>query len=449
MINRAPATLSREDDMSHHKRFLPAALVLAMATAASPVSAKNAQEQVVRANNAFATDIYKQLSSQDRKNLFLSPLSIHTALAMTFLGSRGNTAREMATVLHLEMNQDSLLEGYDALLTRIRFDPKVLDRESAESAQPAMENGEVVCRADLPSQLRMANALWAERRYPFEAKYMERVQRHFRARLDTLDFGRRPDPARDVINRWVERQTCDRIKDLIPPGLIDGFTRLILANAIYFKDKWEDVFWDRATKDRPFYLPEGKTVSVPQMQQTGDFDYAETDGLQLLGLPYRDREVEMVVVLPRANNGLAGLEKRFTAENLDRWLTKLHRREVEVTLPKWTFERGVMLKDVLRTMGITQAFAWPGADFTGMSSTGGLYISQVVHKAFVAVDENGTEAAAATVEDMKAGAVAVESLKPKPVIFTADHPFVFLIRHRASGAILFLGRVANPKPESP
>ncbi len=426
--------------MRLHKPNLAAALVLATATAASPASAGTAHVQVVQANNAFATDLYRQLASQDRENLFISPFSIHTAMAMTSLGSRGITAREMARVLHLEMSRDSLLAGYDALLTRINFD--------REAPEPARENGEVISRTAPPSQLRMANALWAERQYPFERSYLERVQRHFRARLDTLDFRSRPEPARDVINRWVETQTCDRIKDLIPPGLIDDSTRLILANAIYFKDKWEEMFWDRATKDRPFYLVSGETVQVPQMQQTGYFDYAETEELQLLSLPYRNRDLDMVVVLPRTNNGLSDLERRFTVANLTGWLAKLTRHEVEVTLPKWTFESGIMLKDVLRTMGITQAFAWPGADFTGMSSTGELFIDEVLHKAFVAVDESGTEAAAATVEDMKVGAVAMEPPKPKPAIFTADHPFVFLIRHRASSAILFLGRVANPKPTS-
>lgn len=427
--------------MRHYMAYLVAALGLATTTAASLVSADTARKQVVQANNAFATDIYQQLASRDRENLFLSPFSIHVTMAMTFLGSRGNTAREMAKVLHLEMNQDSLLAGYDALLTQIHFDPAELDREVLE---PALENGRVVCRAAPPSQLSMANALWAERHYPFETSYLERVRRYFRARLDTLDFRNRPESARNVINRWVEEQTCNRIKDLIPPRLIDDSTRLILANAIYFKDKWEDVFWERATKDRPFYLPDGKTVSVPQMQQTGDFNYAETDGLQLLSLPYRSHDLDMVVLLPRANNGLADLEKRFTAGNLTGWLAKLTHHEVEVTLPKWTFERGIMLKGVLRTMGITQAFAWPGADFTGMSSTGELYIGEVIHKAFVAVDESGTEAAAATVVEVKASGVGIRH--PKPVIFTADHPFVFLIRHRASGAILFMGRVTNPKP---
>jgi len=380
--------------MRHHKSYLVAALVLATATAASPVSAETARKQVVQANNAFATDIYQQLASQDHENLFISPFSIHTAMAMTFLGSRGTTAREMARVLHLEMDQDSLLAGYDGLLTELNVDPEVLDREPAK---PAMESGEVVCRAAPLSQLRMANALWAERHYPFETSYLDRVQRHFRARLDTLDFRTRPETARDVINRWVETQTCDRIKDIIPPRFIDDSTRLIIADAIYFKDTWEDVFWERATKDRPFYLPSGETVQVPQMQQTGEFGYAETDGLQLLSLPYRSRDVDMVVLLPRARDGLSKLEKRFTAKYLTGWLADLKQHEVEVTLPKWTFESGIMLKDVLRTMGIKQAFVWPGADFTGMSSTGELFIGAVLHKAFVAVDEKGTEAAAATV----------------------------------------------------
>ena len=424
--------------MRHHRPYLAVALVLAAATAASPVSAGTAHKQVVQANNAFATDIYRQLASRDRENLFISPFGIHIVMAMTSLGSRGTTAREMARVLHLEMSRDSLLAGYHGLLTQIKFD--------REAAEPARENGEVISTAAVPSQLRMANALWAEKQYPFERSYQDRVQRHFRARLDTLDFRNRPERARDVINRWVETQTCDRIKDLIPPGVIHDSTRLILANAIYFKDKWEEMFWDGATKDRPFHLLSGETIQVPQMQQTGSFDYAESDGLQLLSLPYRNRDLDMVVVLPRTNNGLSDLERRFTAANLTGWLAKLTQHEVEVTLPKWTFESGIMLKDVLRTMGITQAFAWPGADFTGISSTGELFIDEVLHKAFVAVDENGTEAAAATADDLKIGAVATEPPKPKPMIFTADHPFIFLIRHRASGAILFLGRVADPRP---
>jgi serpin B len=419
-------------------------LVLGIAVTANRVSAETSQEQVVQAGNAFATDLYAQLASRDRENLFFSPFSIHTAMAMTLLGARGTTSREMAKVLHLEMKQEGLLEGYDALLAQLSFDPQVSDREGVD---PAMDRGEVTDKEAPASQLRLANALWAERRYPFDTNYLERVRRHFRARLDTLDFSNRPEPAREVINHWVETQTCNRIKDLIPPGLIDRMTRLVLTNTIYFQGSWEDLFPDHATKDRPFYLLDGDTVQVPQMWQAGDFDYVETDGMQLLSLPYRGHGLDMVVLLPTVNDGLSALEKRLTIGNLTGWLAGLkHQEVVEVTLPKWKFESGIMLKEVLRSMGVKQAFLWPGAGFTGMSRTGQLCIDEVIHKALVAVDEKGTEAAAATAAAITIGERPLRKEPPKPLTFTADHPFIFLIRHQASGAILFLGRVTNPKP---
>ena len=424
--------------MSDLRAYLAAGMVLAVLggpMASTPVQAQVDTSKVVDASNRFATDLYARLAGKDRDNLFLSPASIHAALAMTYLGARGETAEEMAQALHLqEMKTAATLAGYEALLKQLNDPPKVTDY---------IWKGRGRLKLEIPAyQLHMVNALWAQKSYPFGAEYMKSVQQHFGARLEMMDFKTRPEPSRKTINEWVEKQTNDRIKDLIARGLIDPSTRLVLTNAVYFKSNWAEKFSKYATKDRPFHLLDGKKVDVPQMHMEKRFGYAETDELQVLSLPYRARQLDMVILLPKATDGLAKLEKQFTVANLTAWTKALKNQPVRVTLPKWKFESSFTLKKTLQAMGVKRAFRWPGADFTAMSPTGELFISEAVHKAFVAVDEEGTEAAAATAVIMAAGGIRVRPKDPK--VFTADHPFVFLIRHKASGVILFLGRVTKP-----
>jgi len=424
--------------MRIHGIALAAAVILAIAAAAAaadPNDAPASEKNVVTAANTFATDIYAQLAGKDQKNLFLSPASIHAALAMTYLGAKGPTAAEMGRTLHLgDLTSATTLAGYEALLKQLNEPPKITDWQR--------EGRRVVRKQVPPYQLHMVNALWAQESYPFGAEYMKSVQQHFGARVEMMDFKTAPEPSSKIINEWVEKQTNDRIEDLIPQGLIDPMTRLVLTNAVYFKSNWAHKFSKYATKDKPFRLLDGKTADVPQMARQGKYGYAETEDLQVLSLPYRANQLDMIVLLPRANDGLGKLEKQLNATNLAEWTKALKTEDVRVTLPKWKFESSFTLKKTLEAMGMKLAFVWPGADFTAMSPTGELYISEAIHKAFVAVDEEGTEAAAATAVMMAAGAAPMRPKEPK--VFTADHPFVFLIRHKASGVILFMGRVTNP-----
>jgi len=425
--------------MSNHKAFLVTGLLVMAAAAAAVAAPPNQMAKepapVAGASNRFATDLYAQLAAKDRDNLFLSPSSIHAALAMTYLGARAETAQEMAKALHLEgLKNEDVLAGYESLLKQLNEPPKITDWQ--------MEGEKVVRKQVPPYQLHMVNALWAQKSYPFGPEYMRSVQQHFQARLEMMDFETQPEPSRKTINEWVEQQTNNRIKDLIPQGAIDPLTRLVLTNAVYFKSNWSEKFWKGATKDKPFHLLDGGKVDVPQMVQKDKFGYAETEDLQVLSLPYRADQLDMIVLLPKANDGLGKLEKQLTAASLTEWTKQLKTEDVQVTLPKWKFESSFTLKKTLEAMGVKLAFLWPGADFTAMSPTGELYISEAVHKAFVAVDEEGTEAAAATAVIMAAGAAPMRPKEPK--VFTADHPFVFTIRHKASGVVLFMGRVTNP-----
>ena len=425
--------------MSNHKAFLVTGLLVMAAAAAAVAAPPNQMAKepapVAGASNRFATDLYAQLAAKDRDNLFLSPSSIHAALAMTYLGARAETAQEMAKALHLEgLKNEDVLAGYESLLKQLNEPPKITDWQ--------MEGEKVVRKQVPPYQLHMVNALWAQKSYPFGPEYMRSVQQHFQARLEMMDFETQPEPSRKTINEWVEQQTNNRIKDLIPQGAIDPLTRLVLTNAVYFKSAWMHDFAKKSTADKPFYLLDGGKADVPQMHQQGKFGYAETEDVQVLSMPYRAGQLDMVVLLPKARDGLGGLEKQLSAGKLSEWTGKLKVEHVDVTLPKWKFESSFSLKKPLEVLGIKQAFVWPGADFTAMSPTGELYISEALHKAFVAVDEEGTEAAAATAVMMATLGMPVEP--PQPKIFKADHPFLFLIRHKAGGVVLFMGRVTNP-----
>jgi len=290
-------------------------------------------------------------------------------------------------------------------------------------------------------QLVVANALWGQEKYPFDLPYIQRVQQSFAGGLNSVDYAQ-TEKARTTINNWVAQQTRDKIKDLIGKGILKPDTRLVLTNAIYFKSNWGSQFSKSATQDGPFTTGDGQPVTVPLMHQKQDFNYAETADLQLLELPYIQHELSMIVVLPRKADGLPALEKSLSADNLRSWTQQARSASVSVTLPKFTFSAEFDLADKLAAMGMTDAFNPDKADFTGMTTAEPLYISAVIHKAFVAVDEDGTEAAAATAVTMRAGAVRMQA---PPKVFKADHPFLFFIRHNATGEILFAGRLSNPK----
>jgi serpin B len=376
------------------------------------------QALVVGAGNHFALDVYAQLDrAQPGENLFFSPASISVALAMTAAGARGPTAAEMAQVLRLDNQLAQAHAYYHELLKQWNaVDPK------------------------RPYQLRVANRLWGQRDYSLRPEFLALTRQEYDAAMQLLDFAQ-ADSARREINQWVEKQTNDKIKDLVPAGAIDGTTRLVLTNAIYFKGDWLRPFAKDATRDQDFSVSAQRKVKVPLMRQTAVFGYGEEDSLQVLSMPYAGKDLSMVVLLPREADGLAELEKSLSLERLQSLLSKLRSREVATYIPRFKLECSFGLEPTLEALGMKRAFS-PEADFTGISAHRGLYISAVLHKAFVDVNEEGTEAAAATGVFMTKSRVARPPQTPP--VFRADHPFLFLICDTQSGAVLFMGRVANP-----
>lgn len=396
---------------------LLATTVAAAETGANePGRASPEAKNPVQADNRFALDLYARLKAGEG-NIFYSPHSIATALAMTWAGARGETAEQMARVLHFERPP-----------AEIHADFKRLIETQNEAGQ----------KADY--ELSVANALWGQKGYGFLQEYLDLVENNYHAALREVDFDRATEEARKTINQWVEDQTREKIKDLLKPGAIERGTTLILTNAIYFKGQWLLQFKEERTKDEPFTLLDGKEIDVPMMYQTDRFGYAEDDDVQVLELPYTGDDLSMVILLPKEKGGIGEIEKMLTVEKLDGWLADLRKRNVVVAVPRFKMTREFSLGNVLKSMGMPLAFSGQ-ADFSGMTGSRDLFISAVIHKAFVEVNEEGTEAAAATAVTMMRTAIPA---RPDPV-FRADHPFIFMIRDVNSGAILFLGRVMNPQ----
>jgi serpin B len=387
------------------------------ATAAGPSAPEVPADvqTVVRGNNTFALDLYARLREKEG-NVFYSPYSISTALAMTYAGARGETAEQMAKVLHFSLDSGRLHPAFAGLIRGL--------------------NGHGLPR---DYQLHVAQSLWGDARLAVRPDFESLIRTNYGARLRRVDFSGRPDEARRQINRWVEERTNDKIKELLHKGDIDPMTRMVLVNAVYFKAAWQKPFKENATRKDAFYPAVGKEVKAAMMHQTGDFKYAEGEGFQAVELPYEGGELSMVVLLPREKDGLGKLEQSLTAAKLDGWLGKLASKQVKVELPRFKLEARFNLEEILPAMGMPLAFR-PGADFSGISTTEQLRISKVIHQAFVDVNEGGTEAAAATAVVLSRPAPPPE----EPVAFRADHPFLFLLRDRRTGSILFLGRVTDP-----
>ena len=286
-------------------------------------------------------------------------------------------------------------------------------------------------------EVRIANRLWGQSGYKFLPAYLQLTKDRYGADLGEVDFIHQTEAARKAINSWVEAQTKDKIKDLIQSGVLSSDTRLVLTNAIYFKGKWDSQFEKSATKNLPFHLATDSKIDVPMMFQKHEFKYGKSDDLLILELPYIGKDLSMIVLLPNETNGLQSLETKLTPANLEKWTSALHEQEVLVYLPKFTMASQFSLNDVLQSLGMRAAFS-PEADFSGMDGKKDLYLSAVVHKAFVDVKEEGTEAAAAT------GVVVETTAVRCPTTFRADHPFVFLIRDGKTGSILFMGRLVSP-----
>lgn len=377
------------------------------------------QEQASQAGNYFALDLYQSLKGQ-KGNLFFSPTSIDLALVMTWTGAGGATSRDMSETLYLT-------------------DFSSGDPESVSLAYGSLQNA--IVGTDAPYTLRIANRLWGQSGYMFRSSFLDLLSRDFGAGLQTLDFEKNSEGARQTINTWVEDQTEDKIKDLLPAGSLGSNVRLVLTNAIYFLGNWQHRFQGSDTADRPFTLEGGEEIRVPTMHQTHSFSYSEDDKMQVVALPYQGGDLEMVIILPRDKDGLPALETRLNSKHLTEWTTGLERKSVRLWLPKFTLTGEFSLSKVLGQLGMGRAFG-QGADFSGMSDGDDLFISDVVHKSFIDVFEKGTEAAAATAVTIRT--TSMPGVDPEAVSFVADHPFLFLIRHVETGNILFLGRMADP-----
>lgn len=403
----------------------------------SETQLKSDVDTLVANSNQFAFDLYSKLAEHDNENLFYSPSSVSYALAMAFAGANAETAQEMADTLRFTLAPERFHEAFRRLQSDTR-------------------TGGV--------EFRIANRLWGQTGYHFLPEFLQTTEHCYGAKLAEVDFEHATEAARKQINGWVEKQTADKIKNLIPPDVLDSMTRLVLTNAVYFLGIWEDEFFEELTGQDPFWITSKKQVSIPMMHQTTTFSYGDFDDLQVVELPYRSRCVEtlvddstqgydevefpeggsdfsMCILLPRKIDGLADIERQLNDANLQKWTT-LRACKVKLNLPRFRVESSFQLEEQLELLGMERPFSINDADFSKMSDNPeGLYIGAILHKAFVDVNERGTEAAAVTAMVMVGGcAMKTEPLKE----FRADHPFLLLIRDRKTRMIHFIGRVTNP-----
>jgi serpin B len=395
------------------------ALALVLLVSAGPARSEARMRTLVKDNTAFAADIYRKLST-DGGNLILSPYSISTAFAMTYAGAGGRTADQMAEVLRFSLDGDTLHGAMARLNDRVA----------------AIDGGEEIT-------LTVANSLWPQAKYPFRESYLSTIRRHYDAAITPLNYATDPEAAREKINGWVVDRTAGKIENLIPPGVLTPLTRLVLVNAIYFKGLWASPFSEERTSPLPFHLPDGETVRVPTMFQTGEFRHGGDESVEVLELPYEGFDLSMVILLPRdpPNRNLTDLAGKLTPTMIDRLTRGLIRTEVRVFLPRFKITSRFRLDEALKSMGMADAFSDERANFAGMDGRQDwLYIGAALHKAFVEVNEAGTEAAAATGVVMLA-----RGLPQTPVTFRADRPFLFFIRDNETGSILFMGQVVDPR----
>lgn len=381
---------------------------------------------VASADNRVALDLYSAVKGTGNENVFFSPYSISTALAITYEGARGKTAKEIQSVFQFPEDSATRRSSFAAIYNR-------LNERHADYL------------------LYAANALWVKKDYRLLPEFVEGVERFYAGRAAQVDFAGSPDRARNTINKWVRERTNDKIPNLVEHSL-DPATRVVLTDAIYFKGKWANQFDPESTSEEDFKVNPGKTVKVPMMnffKETAGFGYAETGDLQILAMPYKGGDLSMVILLPKQSD-LGLLEKALNLDTLKRWISNLQDETVQVHVPKFALDSSYVLNEPLKKMGMPSAFVAPGrdsgADFSGINDQEDLFLGLVVHKAFIAVDEAGTEAAAATRESL--GPTTAMAPPVPPPVFKADHPFIFLIQERQTGNMLFLGRVVDPSLEA-
>ncbi|KAM5268002.1 serpin B6-like isoform 1-T2 [Hipposideros larvatus] len=372
------------------------------------------------ANGTFAFNLLKKLGDDNSKNVFFSPMSISSALAMVLMGAKGNTAAQMAQALSLSKSGregEDVHQGFHLLLTEVN-------------------------RTGTKYLLRTANRLFGEKSYDFNSSFKDCCLKFYQAEMEELDFLKATEEARKHINTWVANKTEGKITELLSPNSVSPQTPLVLVNAIYFKGNWDNQFDKQLTKERPFKVSKNEEKPVQMMFKKSSFHYTYVGDIftKILVLPYVGKELNMIIMLPDENFGLEMVEKQLTHEKFIEWTRPdmMDQEEVEVFLPRFKLEENYDMKDVLRSLGMTDAFEEGQADFSGMSSQRDLCLSKVVHKSFVEVNEEGTEAAAATAAVMMLRCVR---LTPR---FCADHPFLFFIQHSKTNGILFCGRFSSP-----
>ncbi len=377
---------------------------------------------IAAANNAFAFDMYSQLTqleTGEKKNILFSPHSISTAMAICYEGAENTTKEQISNVFYFPTNKTVL---------KVRME-RMNDKINSVNSDYELET---------------ANALWVQEGYPVKEEYIFNVKKYYDGEVTNLDFVRKPDDSRDTINEWVEDKTNDKIKDLVPKGLITPDTRVITTNAIYFNGKWQYEFDRELTEKRAFYPANGEEISVDMMYMSNNFNYGENSKAKIIELPYKGNDLSMYIVLPKSNN-IEKFEKKFTLNDYTELKNDMElEEEVKASIPKFKFETKTELSDSLIEIGVVDAFNSNLANFSGISDSP-LVISRVIHQTFIDVKEEGTEAAAATGVGMETGMSISWDSKQRE--FKADHPFMFFIEDRRTNCILFMGKVEYPEYE--
>jgi len=360
--------------------------------------------------NIFSVDFYQKISENKQDNIFFSPYSIFVALSMAYEGAQGNTAEQMYNILHFLQNDSETQGSFGRIYNLLN-------------------------QKQIGYTINTANAFWIQQNYPFLPEYINLLQNYYMAEANELDFSKNVEAA-GIINAWIENQTNGKIKDMIDSGALSEYTRLVLTNAIYFKGLWENPFDPKYTYNTDFIVNSSNTIKVDMMSLADcTFNYTETNEMQILKLPYKGSDLSMLIILPKENN-VSLVESALNTANIQDWNSSLQEMKINIDIPKFKFNTEYNLNTILIKMGMIDAFSETDVDFSGMDGTKSLFISDVLHKAFVEVNEEGTEAAAAT-------SVIVTTSAFNPT-FNADHPFVFLIQHEKTGAILFIGKIMNP-----
>lgn len=371
--------------------------------------------KIVKGNNRFCFKLFSDLARKEKGNILFSPFSVYTAFAMVYEGASGKTKEEMETVFNFVKEGSERRGPWEKLLDRINKKGK-------------------------DYQLFTANALWIQKDFKVLPDYTTTIEKFYKGMVSNIDFFGATERSRQTINKWVEEKTNNKIKELFRPGTLNQLTRLVLTNAIYFKGEWLKQFEKEDTKEEDFWVSKERSVKVPMMRITGQnakFNYAETEGLQILEMDYKGNDISMIVLLPKGDIEL--LEKSLTEENLRNWISRLREERIDVYFPKFKITKRYTLNDIIQEMGAKSAFIPGKADFSKINGTKELYIQIAVHQAFIEVNEEGTEAGGAT--GIGIGITAV----PIKKVFRTDHPFIFIIQEKGTGTILFLGKVVNPK----